>query len=245
MKDKCNILGVSFTVAGLKEAACYLTEHVKELGGRYICFSNVHTTVTAKEDEAYRAVLNGSVFTFADGKPIVTCLRKKGFPGAERVAGPDFMTEVFVRSEGTGISHFFYGSTEETLKQLSKVLSSRYPGLSVAGMISPPFRPLSDEEDAAMVERINASGADLVWVGLGAPKQEKWMQAHQDKISGVMLGVGAGFDFHAGTVRRAPLWMQKCGLEWFYRLLQDPGRLFKRYLVTNTKFLYYMMKKEK
>ena len=121
---------------------------------------------------------------------------------------------------------------------LEQKLRDRYPHLQIAGMVSPPFRSLSAEEDAAEVEKINASGADIIWVGLGAPKQENWMYDHRDKVRGVMIGVGAGFDYHAGNIKRAPMWMQKLSLEWLYRLMQDPKRLFKRYLVTNTRYLW-------
>lgn len=121
---------------------------------------------------------------------------------------------------------------------LEQKLKERYPHLQIAGMVSPPFRSLSAEEDAAEVEKINASGADIIWVGLGAPKQENWMYDHRDKVRGVMIGVGAGFDYHAGNIKRAPMWMQKLSLEWLYRLMQDPKRLFKRYLVTNTRYLW-------
>ena len=121
---------------------------------------------------------------------------------------------------------------------LEQQLKECYPHLQIAGMVSPPFRSLSAEEDAAEVEKINASGADIIWVGLGAPKQENWMYDHRDKVHGVMIGVGAGFDYHAGNIKRAPMWMQKLSLEWLYRLMQDPKRLFKRYLVTNTRYLW-------
>ena len=119
----------------------------------------------------------------------------------------------------------------------------QYPHLEIAGMVSPPFHALSEAEDAAEIEKINASGADIVWVGLGAPKQENWMYEHMDKVNGVMIGVGAGFDYHAGNIKRAPMWMQKLSLEWLYRLLQDPKRLFKRYLVTNTRYLWLIHRK--
>ena len=121
---------------------------------------------------------------------------------------------------------------------LEQKAPERYPHLQIAGMVSPPFRSLSAEEDAAEVEKINSSGADIIWVGLGAPKQENWMYDHRDKVHGVMIGVGAGFDYHAGNIKRAPMWMQKLSLEWLYRLMQDPKRLFKRYLVTNTRYLW-------
>ena len=138
--------------------------------------------------------------------------------------------------------HYFYGSTPETLALLRQVLKRRYPGAVIAGMESPPFRPLTEEEDAAAVARINAARPDFVWVGLGAPKQERWMAAHRGKVQALMVGVGAAFDYEAGNIRRAPAWMQRCSLEWLYRLLQDPRRLFKRYFVTNTKFMWWALR---
>ena len=236
---KCNVLGVDYTVAGLSETAAYLLEHSGELSGRYVCFSNVHTTVMAADDAEYRKVLNGSAATFPDGKPIADTMLGRGLGEAERVAGPDLMAELFRYSQGSGKKHFFYGSTEETLAGLKKNLAEKYPYMNVVGMYSPPFRELTEEEDTAIVDMINASGADYVWIGLGAPRQEKWMAAHQGRIKGLMLGVGAGFDFHAGTVKRAPSILQTLGLEWLYRLCSDPKRLLKRYLITNTKFIIY------
>jgi N-acetylglucosaminyldiphosphoundecaprenol N-acetyl-beta-D-mannosaminyltransferase len=132
---------------------------------------------------------------------------------------------------------FFYGSTESTLRKLRDVLRAQFPRLQIAGIYSPPFRPLSAEEDAQIVQNINRSGANIVFVGLGCPKQEKWMADHRGRIHAVMLGVGAAFDYHAGVIKRAPLWWQRHGLEWLYRLLSEPRRLFKRYLITNTLFL--------
>ena len=219
--------------------------HLNELRGKYVCFSNVHTTVMASDDKEYRDILNGSAYTFPDGNPIANKIAMGGYPEAERVAGPDFMEEVFRLSMESGEKHFFYGSSEKTIEALKTKLKERFPYMNIVGMYSPPFRELTEEEDAAAVKMINDSGADLVWIGLGAPKQEKWMAAHKDKINGVMLGVGAGFDFHAGTVDRAPKLIQGIGLEWLYRLFQNPRRLFKRYLVTNTKFILYSRFKRK
>ncbi len=245
MSRKYPVLGVEYTSAGCSEAAAYVLDHVKELKGSYICFSNVHTTVMAADDAGYRDVLNGSAFTFPDGLPIAARIYEGGFPEAERVAGPDFMEEAFRLSMESGEKHFFYGSTEKTLECLKAEIEKRFPWMNVAGMYSPPFRDLTPEEDAEVIKMINESGADLVWIGLGAPKQEKWMAAHKDKIDALMLGVGAGFDFHAGTVDRAPKLLQGIGLEWLYRLFQNPKRLFKRYLVTNTKFMLYTRFKRK
>lgn len=239
LTSKCPVLGVEYTTTGRSEAAAYLLYHVNELRGKYVCFSNVHTTVMAADDPGYKEILNGAAATFPDGKPVADQIFSQGYSEAERVSGPDIMDELFKLSQGTGKKHYFYGSTEKTLEALKEKLAEKYPYMEVAGMYSPPFRDLTEEEDAEIIERINASGADFVWVGLGAPKQEKWMAAHQGQINGIMLGVGAGFDFHAGTVKRAPKILQKLGLEWLYRLLQDPKRLMKRYFITNTKFILY------
>ncbi len=235
------LFGVRFCIAKTEEAVYHVIQHLKQLKGKYICFSNVHTSVMARENRDYAQVLNGAALIFPDGEPIANLERKRGYKGASRVAGPDFMEHMFRDTMDGSVSHFFYGSTKETLEGLRRRLEEKYPGIDIRGMYSPPFRPLTPEEDDEDVRQINESGADLVWIGLGAPKQEKWMREHEGRINGVMLGVGAGFDFHAGTIKRAPDWMQKIGLEWLYRLFKDPKRLFRRYIVTNAKFLLYLI----
>lgn len=235
-KKCCEILGTKILVTNMAEAVNIIEEEIEELRGKYICVGNVHTTVMAHDDVQYYKVQNNAAFVLPDGKPLSVYSRKHGFPEAERVTGPDLMLELFARNNG--LKHYFYGSTPETLTLLEEKLRAQYPHLQIAGMVSPPFKKLSAEDDAAEVEKINKSGADIIWVGLGAPKQENWMYEHMDKVSGVMIGVGAGFDYHAGNIKRAPMWMQKLSLEWLYRLLQDPKRLFKRYLVTNTRYLW-------
>ncbi len=239
--EKCPVLGVNFIVSDLNEAVRYIKDNISELKGKYICFGNVHTTVMAHDNREYRDVQNGAAFVMPDGMPIHKEQRRKGFKSACRVAGPDFMKEMFLSAMDGSVSMYFYGSSPDTIERLKKNIEIHYPGIDLKGFESPPFRKLSEEEDREAVERINASHADILWVGLGAPKQEYWMAAHRDKINALMLGVGAGFDFHAGTVKRAPRWMQRIGLEWLHRLFQDPLKLFKRYLVTNTKFLVYRM----
>ncbi len=240
-ENRCNIIGTDFFPSALSEAVRLVADERDRLAGGYICFSNVHTTVMAHDDKAYRDILNGSSYTFADGAPVAKLIRKKGYKDAERVAGPDFMEKMFELSdrEPSLGSHYFYGSQERTLSLLKKNLTERYPKLKIAGMYSPPFRELSREEDIEMTDMIRASGAEFIWIGLGAPKQERFMAGHAGCFDGVMLGVGAGFDFHAGTIERAPESFQRAGFEWLYRLAKDPKRLFKRYLVTNTKFLLY------
>ncbi|MBE5838025.1 MAG: WecB/TagA/CpsF family glycosyltransferase [Butyrivibrio sp.] len=236
--DKFDIFGIHYSIARVEEAVLHVINHLSELRGKYICFSNVHTTVMAKNSKEYADILNGAAFLFPDGSPIANREKNDGYIGAERVAGPDFMKNMFRDTQDGKLSHYFYGSTEETLSKLRSNLESEYPGLNIKGMYSPPFRALSPEEDEADIKRINDSGADIVWIGLGAPKQEKWMKAHEGKINAVMMGVGAGFDFHAGTAKRAPLWVQRIGLEWLFRLFTDPKRLFKRYFATNIEFIW-------
>ncbi|WP_242826143.1 WecB/TagA/CpsF family glycosyltransferase [Butyrivibrio sp. VCB2006] len=236
----CDLFGIHYAVARTEEAVLHVIRHIKELSGEYICFSNVHTSVMARESHDYRRVLNGSAYTFPDGNPIAQFQQKMGYDLAERVAGPDFMEHMFKNTADGQLSHFFYGASQETLDALKESLNQNYPGLVIKGMYSPPFRALTPEEDKADVEMLNAADADIIWIGLGAPKQEKWMQAHKGQVKGVMMGVGAGFDFHAGTIKRAPKWIQNIGFEWLYRLFQDPGRLVKRYVVTNAKYMFYM-----
>ncbi len=241
LTQRCRVLDIDYAVANVEGAASYIRDHVKELGGQYVCFSNAHTTVTAHEDLQYRAVQNGSAYTFADGSPVAKCERYLGFKDAQRVSGPDFMDAMFRASMDGSVTHYFYGSTQETIEGLKRNLERDYPGIVVKGLYSPPFRALSEEEDREQTDMINRAGADIIWIGLGAPKQEKWMAAHKGKVHGLMMGVGAGFNFYAGTVKRAPKWIQKIGLEWLYRLTQDPKRLFSRYFVTNVKFVVYVL----
>lgn len=242
---RCRILGVDICVTDIQHAVKYIISNIRELSGHYICLCNVHTAVTAHDDADYLDTENRAALVLPDGRPIAGEQRRRGFAEAERVAGPDLMTAMFAATADGSMRHYFYGSSPDTVRALEASLRQKYPQLSIAGMYSPPFRPLSSDEDAAAVDRINAVSPDIVWIGLGAPKQEKWMAAHEGRIHGVMIGVGAGFDFHAGTIKRAPLWMQKSGLEWFYRLTQDPAHLFKRYLYTNTRYVRLIRKDRK
>jgi len=234
----CNILGVNIAAIDMEWLVRFLSENISDLSGDYICVSNVHTTVTAYEDEEYCKVQNGGILAIPDGGPLSSVGQKRGFKNMKRTTGPSLMGEIFKISASKGYRHYFYGSTDETLEKLYSVLEETYPGIQIAGMYSPPFRPMTDDEDKAIVERINETKPDFVWVGLGAPKQEKWMAAHQGHVEGLMIGVGAGFDYYAGNIERAPEWMQKSNLEWVYRLIQDPKRLFGRYWHTNTKFIW-------
>lgn len=235
------ILGVNVAITNMEDMKNLIANHIDELKGQFICLSNVHTTVMAYEDAEYRKIQNSAFVALPDGSPLSFVQRFRGYKDATQVAGPDLMPEIWSVTEHTEISHYFYGSSEETIAALRKRLEKDFPNMKIAGMESPPYRPLTPEEDAEAVKRINESGADIVWVGLGAPKQERWMYEHRDRVNALMLGVGAGFDFHAGTVKRAPMWVRKLYLEWLYRLTQDPKRLWKRYVETNAKFLYLTM----
>lgn len=237
----CNILGVNIAAINMEWLVEYLDKNLLDIKGDYICVSNVHTTVTSYKDASYCAVQNGGLMAIPDGGPLSTVGRRRGCKNMARTTGPSLMGEIFKISAKKGYRHYFYGSKQETLELLEKKLKENYPGIKIAGMYSPPFRPLTEEEDKAVIERINEANPDFVWIGLGAPKQEKWMAAHQGKIDGLMLGVGAGFDYYAENIKRAPMWMQKHNLEWVYRLVQDPKRLFKRYWSTNTKFIWNAM----
>ncbi|KGR73993.1 glycosyl transferase [Ureibacillus sinduriensis BLB-1 = JCM 15800] len=234
----CKILGVNIAAINMEWLVNFLVDHIKSLSGQYICVSNVHTTVMGYEESDYRAILNNSLMSIPDGGPLSTIGRRWGYVKMSRTTGPDLMKEIFELSSNKGYRHYFYGSTESTLKKMRINLLKDYPGLDIVGMYSPPFRPIAAMEDEKIMQQINETKPDFIWVGLGAPKQEKWMAYHKDKINGLMIGVGAGFDYYAENIKRAPLWMQKFNLEWLYRLLQDPKRLFKRYLRTNIKFLW-------
>lgn len=204
---------------------------------RCVCICNVHSVVTATRDEGFKHVLRHADLATPDGMPIAWMLRKLGFAGQERINGPDLMWKYCAQAARSGEAVYFYGSSFETLRRMSVKLRAAFPELQIGGVYSPPYRAEAEVEEDAIIASINESGAGVVFVGLGCPKQEIWMAAHHNRIHAVMIGVGAAFDYHAGIVQRAPLWMQRNGLEWSYRLLSDPRRLWKRYLVTNTLFI--------
>lgn len=205
---------------------------------RYVCFCNVHSAVTAAFDSRFHQIIAGSDMCTSDGAPVTWMLRQLGAPEQKRLNGPDLMLRYFAAEAPKGGKVYFYGGTPDTLKLLRDRVVAEYPGMQVVGMHSPPFRSASGAEDDDDVARINASGAHVVFVGLGCPKQEAWMAAHRGRVNAVMMGVGAAFDFHAGVQPRAPRWMQQNGLEWVHRLVHDPRRLWRRYLFTNIPFLF-------
>jgi N-acetylglucosaminyldiphosphoundecaprenol N-acetyl-beta-D-mannosaminyltransferase len=232
------VFGVDYFVGDLRTAAATVLRRVQSGGGGYSCLCGVHGIVTAQHSDAMMNALQGAWLNFPDGAPVAWLMRRLDRRHARRIAGPDLMPLVIEAGQATGMRHFLFGSTPEVLALLKRRLLERYPETVIAGAISPPFRQLSDAENARIAEQIVASGADVVWVGLGLPKQDEWLNRSADLFApAVGLGVGAAFDFLAGTKPRAPIWVQEAGLEWLHRLLSEPRRLGRRYATTNTEFL--------
>ena len=236
--DRVNILGVGAMPLDLDKAVAMLEQWRVERRREYVCLISVHGLVVAQRDPTVRSALNHCGLAAEDGMPLVWWSRLAGFSEARRVCGSDLLDEVCAYGVPRKYSHYFYGASPRVLELLVDRLRRRHPGLIVAGYRSPPFRPLSAAEDAADIAAINEARPDFVWVGLGMPKQEKWMVEHLGKIdAAALIGVGAAFDFHAGTKPRAPIWMQRSGLEWLFRLMTEPRRLAHRYLIDNALFV--------
>jgi N-acetylglucosaminyldiphosphoundecaprenol N-acetyl-beta-D-mannosaminyltransferase len=216
---------------------------------RYICVANVHMIMEAYDAPDFRDLINGADLVTPDGMPLVWTLRRLGYHDQTRVYGPALTLEIIAAAAAENIPIGFYGSTQQVLEGMIQAFKSQYPSLQIAYAYSPPFRALTEAEELDVVNNINTSGVRVLFVGLGCPKQERWMAAHHNKIQAVMLGVGAAFDFHAGQKRQAPCWMQRVGLEWLFRLSQEPGRLWRRYLIHNPRFvvlaLIQLIKKKK
>lgn len=236
-KNQTRVLGTPIDPVSWEEALDRIWQLARRRQSSYVGICNAHSVVTAQQDPSFRAALEGSNMNTADGAPVAWMLRKLGHADQQRINGPDLMLRYCEQASQREESIFLYGASQTTLDLLQQRLRRDWPNLKIAGAYSPPFRPLSAEEDAAIIKLINDSGAGTVWVSLGCPKQELWMAKQLGRIHAVMIGVGAAFDYHAGTLRRAPVWMQKRGLEWLYRLVTEPRRLWRRYLVTNTAFI--------
>jgi N-acetylglucosaminyldiphosphoundecaprenol N-acetyl-beta-D-mannosaminyltransferase len=233
------ILGVRVTAQRYADAVDALLDAAREHRRLRCHFCTVHSLVEASSDPALQAVFASAEMVATDGMPLVWVCRRRGAPWAQRVCGPDVMASLCDQGRKLGLRHYFLGGRPGVANALVGRLSGRFPGLVVVGTESPPFRALAPDEDAALVQRINNAAPDVLWIGLGAPKQEFWAADHAAALSApLILPVGAAFDFHAGRVRRAPPWMQRTGLEWLFRLASDPRRLWRRYLVTNARFLY-------
>jgi N-acetylglucosaminyldiphosphoundecaprenol N-acetyl-beta-D-mannosaminyltransferase len=233
------VLGIPLALTDYERTIDWMDATVAAGHRGYICVAAVHTVMACQEDDELRAAVLGSDLTVPDGQPLVWAMNALGHDLSSRVYGPDLMARYCERAALTGSRMFLYGGRNQgALVQLALNLRTRYPGLNIVGGYAPPFRPLTGEEEDFVLDEINRSRADVVWVGIGVPKQEKWMAAMRARLRApVLIGVGAAFDFHAGLVPQAPSWMQSMGLEWAYRLLQEPGRLWRRYLRYNPRFV--------
>jgi N-acetylglucosaminyldiphosphoundecaprenol N-acetyl-beta-D-mannosaminyltransferase len=237
LPPRAQVLGVPISVVDMETAMATIALWIRQKKTRYVCAPDVYNVVRAQDDPKHMAALQSADLVIPDGTPLTWVMRLRGEKIRERVCGPDLMLAVCRQSAAEGWRHYFYGGADGVASELAHNLKQRFPGLQVAGLDCPPFRPLSETEVSATIEMINAAKPDIVWVGLGCPKQELWMAENRGRIEGaVLLGVGAAFDFHTGRVRRAPAWMQTHGLEWLYRLAAEPGRLWRRYLVSAPRF---------
>jgi N-acetylglucosaminyldiphosphoundecaprenol N-acetyl-beta-D-mannosaminyltransferase len=241
MPGRMNILGVGVNLINMTAALNEIERWIASREPHYVCVTGVHGVMESWRDPGLRSIHNRAGLVTPDGMPLVWLGRLKGSSHVERV-GPDLMLAMCDRSIAFGYRHFLYGGTEKTLEALQTNLRRRFVGLNVVGAMAPPFRALTPEEDKQIVARIRSAAPDIVWVGLSTPKQERWMAEHVGELEvPVLVGVGAAFDFHAGIKRQAPLWMRSNGLEWFFRLVTEPRRLWHRYLVNNPMFIYLLL----
>lgn len=236
---RVDILGVRVSAITLDQAVETVENWIAARRQRYVCITGAHGVMESQQDDVLRAIHNKAGLVTPDGMPLVWMARLLGHRNTGRVYGPDLMRALTRVSAERGYRQFYYGGDAGVAEQLAAALEANCPGLDVVGTYSPPFRPLTEDEDDAIVARINATKPDIVWVGLSTPKQERWMAAHLGRIDApVMIGVGAAFDFLAGRKAQAPLWMQRNGLEWLFRLSQEPRRLSRRYLWIVPGFLF-------
>jgi N-acetylglucosaminyldiphosphoundecaprenol N-acetyl-beta-D-mannosaminyltransferase len=232
MPATVNVLGVGVSVVNMALATAEIERWIDERRREYVCVSGVHGVMECQHDPVLQAIHNRAGMVLPDGMPLAWWARHAGNPAADRVCGPEFFPHILKTLPDRG--HFFYGATDETLARLV----ARFPKARIVGTYAPPFRALTPAEDAEVIARINASGADIVWVGLSTPKQERWMAAHRQPLrAAALIGVGAAFDMEAGNIRRAPRFLRRTGLEWTYRLMLEPNRLWRRYLTNNPAFL--------
>ena len=242
---RVNILGVGVSAINMEQALEVIEGWIERGERHYVCVTNMHGVMESWRDEGLRRIHNSSGLTTPDGMPLVWLSRLKGFRWVDRVCGPDLLLALCERFITKGYKHFFYGGAPGVPERLAERLVVRFPGLKVVGTFSPPLSALTPEEDEDVVRMINEASPDILRVGLGAPKQERWMAEHRDRLQvPVMIGVGAAFDFHSGVKRQAPRWMQRAGLEWLFRLCQEPRRLWRRYLLNIPRFLCLVIAQE-
>jgi N-acetylglucosaminyldiphosphoundecaprenol N-acetyl-beta-D-mannosaminyltransferase len=239
MTQRFNLLGVRVNACDLLSAVAELEQAIAARRAAYVSTCPVYTLMQGHERTDVRAALNGAGWVVPDGMPVVWALRLLGAPGVGRVYGPDLMNALSAVCAARGWAQYYLGGAPGVADALARVMQQRFPGLPVAGTFCPPFRDLTPAEEEAMLQGINTSGAQVVWVGLGSPKQDMWMAGCRARLTPpVLIGVGAAFDFHTGRQPQAPRWMQRSGLEWLFRLAAEPRRLWRRYFIYNPKFLF-------
>ena len=243
MLKTISLLGVNVSRVNLVSASQQICEWVRQKQRTYVCVAPVSTLVDARRDPKYMQVLMAAGMVTPDGMPVVWLARSRSCKDIGRTYGPDLMQALCHQGQALGLRHYFYGGTEDTLARLQQKLLETYPQMLVVGSYAPAFHPEVWQEDKGVIDSINDAAADIVWVGLGSPKQDFWMHVHRPLLNApVIVGAGAAFDFCSGAKLQAPRWMQASGLEWFFRLCCEPGRLWKRYLIGNSLFLIYLVK---
>lgn len=236
---RVNILGVGVSALDLRDAVNTVTSFLKTENSGYICVTDMHAIMEAQADSDFRNIQNNSLLTAPDGSPTVWIGRINGYKNMKQVRGADFMLQVCEASVKAGIRHFLYGGRPGVAERLRDVLVDRYPGLQIVGTYTPPFRPLNSQEETELKTKLLESRADILWCGIGCPKQERFMAKYTGVLPvKLMVGVGAAFDFNAGLIKDSPLWVRKCGLQWAHRLVQEPRRLWKRYLLNIPRFVW-------
>ncbi len=235
-----NLLGVNVSTINMTMALKTFDHWIDCKQAHYVCVTPVHSIMMCRDDIHLRKIYNRAGMVTPDGMPVVWMGKRQGNEHMGRVYGPDLMLALCDHSQSCEYRHFFYGGSEEVVKEMVDKFSQQFPDLQIAGYYSPPFRELTLEEDTQISEIINAASPHFVWIGLGAPKQEYWMEQHLEKLApAILIGVGAAFDFHAGHKPQAPIWMQRNGLEWLFRFASEPRRLWKRYLINNPRFIFH------
>jgi N-acetylglucosaminyldiphosphoundecaprenol N-acetyl-beta-D-mannosaminyltransferase len=240
---RVDVLGIHISVTDMDDTVETFAQWIDAGERHLVCVSDMNALLHARADEHLTQVYNTSGLTLPDGMPLVWAGRRAGFDRIARVCGPDLLERVMAEAASRGWSQYFYGGADGVVEQLRDTFVARHPELLVAGVYSPPYRALTQAEDDAIVDRINQAAADIIWVGLGAPKQERWMAEHRDRLdAAILIGVGAAFDFHTNRMDRAPLWMQRSGLEWSYRLAKEPRRLWRRYVLGIPRFCFGILR---
>ena len=243
MKNSCTVIKMDVDVTNLASALHQVEILAVKKQGAYVCVSNVHMCIETLDSNEFEQVVNNADLVIPDGKPLSWAQKFLGHKTAEQVRGQDIMDAICASSGNKNLNIGFYGgSSDELLNTVQKALTNSYPDIQITYAFSPPFRPLTAEEDTQVVEDINNANVNVLFVGIGCPKQERWMAEHKDKLHCVMLGVGAAYDFIAGSKKHAPRWIQKIGMEWLFRLCSEPKRLWRRYLSTNPRFIWHFGK---